>query len=83
MFGSGVGTNGAGIVDQIYMGPLTPGTGLFHSVTSQVNNKQGVLSVSFVACREMLPDPTFYAQCLRDSFDALYKAARSVRRKAS
>ena len=71
---------GAGAVDQIYMGPLAPGTGLFHSVTSQVNNKQGVLSLSFVACREMMPDPVFYAQCLRDSFDALYKAARGVRR---
>ena len=71
---------GASIVDQIYMGPLTPGTGLFHTVTSQVNNKQSMLSVSFVSCREMLPDPAFYAQCLRDSFDALYKAARGVRR---
>ncbi len=74
---------GAAIVDQIHMGPLTPGTGLFHTVTSQVNNKQGVLSLSFVACRDMLPVPAFYAQCLRDSFDELYKASSGVQRKAS
>lgn len=28
-----------------------------------------------VACRDMLPDPEFYAQCIRDSFNELLQAA--------
>jgi hypothetical protein len=68
---------GAGIVDQISLGVLAPGVGLFHSVNSQVDNKTGTLSFSYVSCREMLPDPAFYSQCLRDSFDDLYNACRA------
>jgi WS/DGAT/MGAT family acyltransferase len=35
----------------------------------------GVLWISAVACRNMLPDPGFYADCLRESFDELIAAA--------
>jgi hypothetical protein len=40
-----------------------------------VQNKQGTITLSFTACRDMLPDPAFYAQCLQESFDELKKAA--------
>ena len=66
---------GARQVDAIGMGPVLPGTGLFHTVSSFVLNKQGSITISFVACREVMPDPAFYAQCLRDSFDDLAAAA--------
>lgn len=80
---------GAGTVDQISLGPLVPSVGIFHTVSSQVNDHKGILSLSFVACREMMPDPAFYAQCLRQSFDELHKAVnkkpakRRARSKAS
>jgi hypothetical protein len=35
----------------------------------------GVLWISAVACRNMLPDPAFYMQCLQASFDELAQAA--------
>jgi WS/DGAT/MGAT family acyltransferase len=35
----------------------------------------GVMWVCAVACREMLPDPAFFADCLRRSFQALADAA--------
>jgi WS/DGAT/MGAT family acyltransferase len=65
---------GAVLVDQISLGVLAPGVGLFHSVNSQVHDNRGVLSLSFLSCREMLPDPAFYAQCLRESFEELSAA---------
>jgi hypothetical protein len=36
----------------------------------------GVMWVCVVACRDMLPDPAFFADCLRRSFEALEGAAR-------
>jgi hypothetical protein len=33
------------------------------------------LWVSIVACRSALPDPAFFAECLRASFDELLAAA--------
>jgi hypothetical protein len=35
----------------------------------------GVLSITAVACRDMLPDPAFYADCMRRSFAELLAAA--------
>ena len=34
----------------------------------------GRISISATACREMLPDPEFFAQCIQQSYDDL-KAA--------
>lgn len=65
---------GAALVDSISLGPLLPNTGLFHVVYSSVQNKQGTITLSFTACRDMMPDPAFYLQCLQESFDQLYKA---------
>ena len=65
---------GAELVDGLSLGPLLPGVGLFHVVYSSVQNKKGSISISFNACREQMPDPAFYAECIRESFDEL-KAA--------
>ncbi len=62
---------GAELVDSFSLGPLLPNVGLFHIVYSAVQNKKGTISLSFTACREMMPDPGFYARCLQDSFDEL------------
>lgn len=35
----------------------------------------GTLWVCFISCRKMMPDPSFFAQCLNDSFEALVRAA--------
>ena len=35
----------------------------------------GTMWICATACREMMPDPGFYAQCLRESFDELVAAA--------
>jgi len=35
----------------------------------------GTLWVCFVSCRKMMPDPGFFADCLRKSFDGLVQAA--------
>ncbi len=74
---------GARQVDAIGMGPVLPGTGLFHTVSSFVLNKQGSITISFVACRHVMPDPAFYAQCLRESFDDLASAALGDGKAAS
>jgi WS/DGAT/MGAT family acyltransferase len=44
--------------------PVADGMGLAFAVTSY----DGMLVVSPTACREQLPDPACFAQCLRDSF---------------
>ena len=47
--------------------------GLNHTAISY----DGTLWLGVVACRDMLPDPTYYAQCLRESFDELHRACSS------
>jgi diacylglycerol O-acyltransferase / wax synthase len=51
--------------------PIADGMGLFHAVTSC----DGKLIVSPTSTPEMLPDPAYYAQCIRDSFNELSQAA--------
>ncbi len=51
--------------------PITDGMGLAFAVTSY----DGQLVISPTSCRELLPDPELFAQCLRESFqDALARA---------
>jgi diacylglycerol O-acyltransferase len=38
----------------------------------------GTMWISAVSCREMLPDPGFFAQCLHESFDELREAAAAL-----
>ena len=48
---------------------------------SAVQNKQGTITLSFTACRDMLPDPEFYAQCLQESFDELRAATLEPKKR--
>ncbi len=70
---------GARLLSNLGAGPIMDGTGLFHAITSYC----GEFAISFVCCREMMPDPAFYSQCLRESFDELKAAALAERRAAS
>jgi hypothetical protein len=66
---------GAALIDSISLGPLLPNVGLFHIVYSSVQDKKGSINLSFTACRDMLPDPAFYADCLQQSFEELRETA--------
>jgi diacylglycerol O-acyltransferase / wax synthase len=61
---------GARMVALFGMGPVTDGMGIIHPVFSY----NGTITISFTSCREMLPDPAFYAECLQASFDELSEA---------
>jgi WS/DGAT/MGAT family acyltransferase len=65
---------GAAQIDAISLGPLVPNVGLFHIVYSSVQNKKGTITLSVTACREMMPDPAFYIDCLKDAFEELKRA---------
>ena len=70
---------GARLHSILGMGPVLDNMGLFHAVVSCA----GTISINVTACREMLPDPDFYLQCLREAFDELHGAALSPpKRKA-
>ncbi len=63
----------------IGLGPLMDMLGIFHAVISGA----GKISITFVSCRELMPDPQFYAQCLQESWEELEAAAggRAGKRK--
>jgi WS/DGAT/MGAT family acyltransferase len=65
---------GAELVNAFGVGPLLPTMGLFHTVTTFVMNKKGTLIIAFASCRDVMSDPEFYADCLRDSFAELQQA---------
>lgn len=72
---------GAKLVRSAACGPVADHMGLFHAVLSY----EGGISVTITACRDMLPDPAFYAECIQSSFEELRKAAvtlGSMRRRA-
>lgn len=50
---------------------LTDGMGLAHTVQSYVDEA----TICFTACRDLLPDPDFYVQCIEESFAELHGAA--------
>ncbi|NNK46788.1 MAG: wax ester/triacylglycerol synthase family O-acyltransferase [Altererythrobacter sp.] len=52
---------------------LTDGLGLAHVVQSYVDEAY----ISFTACRDIMPDPEFYSECLQESFDDMLAAARA------
>jgi len=69
---------GAQVVRSYGLGPCIDNMGLFHAVTSY----NGQIAVSFQACREMMPDPGFYEQCLYAAYGALQsKVLRKPRAK--
>ena len=55
------------------LGPLLHMMGLFHAVLSGA----GRITINFVSCREMLPDPEFYRDCLQEAFEELQAAAQA------
>ena len=73
---------GAQLVAMYVVGMIIEGMGLIHPVTSYC----GDITISFTSCREMLPDPGFYADCIQESFDSLSSATSNpptVRRRTS
>jgi WS/DGAT/MGAT family acyltransferase len=62
--------NRARLVAMYGLGPVMDGMGIIHVVYSYC----GELTITATACRGMMPDPGFYADCLQKSFDEL-KAA--------
>jgi WS/DGAT/MGAT family acyltransferase len=61
---------GARMVANYGLGPIQDGLGLIHPIFSYC----GHITIAFTACRAMLPDPRFYEECLRASFDELRAA---------
>ncbi len=57
--------------------PIADGMGLVFSVTSY----DGMIFISPTSCREQLPDPEFFAQCIRDSFQELLALADAKPKK--
>lgn len=53
---------------------LTDGLGLAHVVQSYCDEAY----ISFTACRDIMPDPEFYSQCLKDSFEDMLAAAKAL-----
>lgn len=68
---------GARMVASCGLGPVMDSMGLFHAITSYC----GAIVVTVTACRDMMPDPAFYADCLRASYESLYEAAVAPREK--
>ena len=62
---------GAEMLRVMGMGPVIDQAGVFHVAFSY----NGRMSIAFTACREMLPDPDFYAECLRASYEDIRDAA--------
>jgi len=52
------------------LGPVLDGMGIIHPVFSYA----GRISIAVTACRDQLPDPAFYAECLQAAFDELWAA---------
>lgn len=63
---------GARLVTQFGLGPILDGMGIIHPVFSYC----GEITISFTSCREMIPDPAFYAACIQESFDEMLAATR-------
>jgi WS/DGAT/MGAT family acyltransferase len=64
-------SSGAELIAQFGLGPVMDGMGLIHPVGSY----NGSAVIAFTSCREMLPDPEHYEDCLRESLDDLTRAA--------
>jgi WS/DGAT/MGAT family acyltransferase len=61
---------GARLVANYGQGPVMDGMGLIHPIFSYA----GKVTISFTSCRELLPDPELYEDCLRGAFEELRAA---------
>jgi diacylglycerol O-acyltransferase len=66
---------GAKLLTNMGLGPVTHGMGMIMPVTSYC----GEIYIGFTSCREMLPDPDFYTECLEESFTELMAATTLVK----
>lgn len=57
---------GAKLHSMYGVGQLYEGMGLIHPIFSY----NGKITISFSCCRAMMPDPAFYATCIRASYEA-------------
>lgn len=69
---------GAQMVRNFGLGPVLDSTGLFHAIGSYC----GQFSISITCCRKMMPDPEFYMNCVRESYEELNTAAQKLSPKA-
>ena len=58
---------GAEMVSLLGMGPVVDKIGLFHTAFSY----NGKISITVTACRDMMPDPAFYADCIGAAYQEL------------
>jgi WS/DGAT/MGAT family acyltransferase len=63
--------NGAEMMGFMAAAPVIDGMGLIIVAMSY----NGLMPISFTCCRDIMPDPEFFAQCLQESFDELKQAA--------
>ncbi|MDR3500329.1 MAG: wax ester/triacylglycerol synthase family O-acyltransferase [Parvibaculum sp.] len=70
---------GARLVTQFGLGPILDGMGIIHPVFSYC----GEITISFTSCREMIPDPAFYAECIQESFEELKAATEGKHVKSA
>ncbi|HTN79698.1 MAG TPA: wax ester/triacylglycerol synthase family O-acyltransferase [Acidimicrobiales bacterium] len=61
---------GAKCVSSWGAGPVVDGMGLINVITSYCDD----LVLAFTACREMIPDPAFYRECLAEAWAELEEA---------
>lgn len=64
---------GARMVALHGLGPVMDGMGIIHPIFSY----SGRISIAITACRDLVPDPGFYAECLQASFDDLLESANA------
>ncbi|MCC5885130.1 MAG: wax ester/triacylglycerol synthase family O-acyltransferase [Gammaproteobacteria bacterium] len=62
---------GARLITQYGLGPIVDGMALIHPVFSYC----GEITISFTSCREIMPDPEFYAECIEASYEEMCEAA--------
>jgi WS/DGAT/MGAT family acyltransferase len=65
---------GAKMVANYGTGPILDGVGLFQVISSYC----GQFIISATSCRDMMPDPDFYRDCLMASFEELNVAAKKL-----
>ncbi|MEM9317063.1 MAG: wax ester/triacylglycerol synthase family O-acyltransferase, partial [Pseudomonadota bacterium] len=70
--------SGARMLSNFGAGPCADSLGLFQVISSYC----GEFTISVTCCREMMPDPGFYQECLQASFDELKAATVGTGRRA-
>ncbi len=66
--------SGAKLIRYHGLGVLTPGVGIFHLIFTYC----GKMSITVLADREMLPDPSSYRECMEASFKELQEAVNDA-----